>query len=239
MKTFGFEKGRVLSQKYEVIGLLGSGYEGEVYQIKERATDIQRAAKFFFPNRNIGNVSLKNYAKKLHRLSDCAILVQYNTTEFVQYKGKKLAYLVSDFIDGILLSDFVKRFSGQRLPYYHGLHVFFELVCGLAQIHELGSFHGDLHTENVMIASFGIKHKLKLIDFHDIGVDKRVKTKQDVRDIIILFHEILGGEKHYKNHPEEIQYILCGKRTDVIERRFKNMRQLKAHLETFKFESVI
>ncbi|MCB1198401.1 MAG: protein kinase [Deltaproteobacteria bacterium] len=239
MTTFGFQKGRILSQKYEIIDLLGSGYEGEVYKIKERATDIFRAAKFFFPNRNHGNISLKNYAKKLHRLSECPILVQYKTTEFVQHKGQKLPYLVSDFIDGILLSTFVTRFPGKRLPYYHGLSFFYELVEGLSQVHDRKSFHGDIHSDNVMIHSFGLKHKMKLIDFHDIGVDKRIKMKEDIHDIIYLFHEILGGSKHYKNHPEEIKYILCGKKRNVIDERFKNMRQLKLHIENMRFRSIL
>lgn len=239
MTSFGFEKGRILSQKYEILDILGSGYEGEVYKIRERATDIHRAAKFFFPRRNIGNLSLKNYAKKLHRLSECPILIHYNTTEFVQYKGQKLPYLVSDFIDGILLSEFITRFPGKRLPYFHALHLFFELLQGLALIHEKRSFHGDIHTDNVMIHSFGIKHKMKLIDFHDIGVDKRKKMKQDIHDVIYLFHEILGGDKHYKNHPDEIKYILCGKRRNIMDQRFKNMRSLKNFVQDFRFKSIL
>lgn len=239
MQSFEFQKGRILAQKYEVLGLLGTGFEGEVYKIRETATDIMRAAKFFFPKRNQNNKSLRNYAKKLDLLSDCSILIQYKTTEFAHFKGEKIPFMVSDFVDGILLSEFITRFPGKRLPYYHGLHLFYQLIDGLSQIHAKKSFHGDIHTDNIMIHSFGLKHKMKLIDFHDIGIDKRLKMKQDLYDSIEVLFEILGGKKQYKNHPEEIKYILCGKRSDVIDRRFKNIHMLKNHLEALRFRSIL
>ena len=46
---FEFARGRVLAGKYEVIERLGKGWEGEVYRLRELATGIERAAKFFDP----------------------------------------------------------------------------------------------------------------------------------------------------------------------------------------------
>ena len=43
---FDFAEGRVVAGKYQILRQLGSGYEGEVYAIVERATGIRRAAKF-------------------------------------------------------------------------------------------------------------------------------------------------------------------------------------------------
>jgi hypothetical protein len=37
----------VLAGKYVVEGLLGSGWEGEVYRVTERSTGIKRAMKLF------------------------------------------------------------------------------------------------------------------------------------------------------------------------------------------------
>ena len=68
--TFNLSEGRILARKYEVISHLGSGWEGEVYKIRERNTGIERAAKLFFPHRNIRNKTSKFYAKKLHQLRE-------------------------------------------------------------------------------------------------------------------------------------------------------------------------
>ena len=48
---FDFSEDNVLSDKYEVIEKLGEGWEGEVYLVKELDTDIERAAKFFYPEK--------------------------------------------------------------------------------------------------------------------------------------------------------------------------------------------
>ena len=50
--SFDFEAGRVVAGKYEILSMLGSGWEGEVYQVRERIIGVDRAAKFFFPQNN-------------------------------------------------------------------------------------------------------------------------------------------------------------------------------------------
>ena len=65
ISQFNLQPGRVLARKYEVIGLLGAGWEGEVYRIMELDTGVERAAKIFFPKRNVQNKSAIAYAQKL------------------------------------------------------------------------------------------------------------------------------------------------------------------------------
>ena len=64
--SFNFQPGRVLAKKYEVIGKLGEGWEGEVYLVREQLTNIERAAKFFFPQRNPNNKAFKFYLNLAH-----------------------------------------------------------------------------------------------------------------------------------------------------------------------------
>ena len=45
--SFDFPSGMEVSSKYKIVKKLGWGWEGEVYQIKETLTGIERAAKFF------------------------------------------------------------------------------------------------------------------------------------------------------------------------------------------------
>ena len=48
IEGFDFEPGEVFADKYEVLSLLGSGWEGEVYRVREMSTGVERAAKFFY-----------------------------------------------------------------------------------------------------------------------------------------------------------------------------------------------
>ena len=68
IEAFELQPGRVLTGKYVVEGLLGSGWEGEVYRVTERSTGIKRAMKLFFPKRNLKDKAVRFYATKLHRL---------------------------------------------------------------------------------------------------------------------------------------------------------------------------
>ena len=66
VKRFDFPAGRSLGGgKYEIERLLGSGWEGEVYAIVEKATGIRRAAKFYYPHRDPTGTSAIAYARKL------------------------------------------------------------------------------------------------------------------------------------------------------------------------------
>jgi len=87
IEHFGFEPGTVLLDKYEVLSLLGRGWEGEVYLLRECSTGIERAGKFWYPHRNPGNRAARFYARKLHKLRHCPILIQYHTQEMIDYEG--------------------------------------------------------------------------------------------------------------------------------------------------------
>ena len=76
--SFEFEAGRTLGGRYEVIDKLGSGWEGEVYRVREVRTGIQRAAKIFFPHRNERDRAARFYARKLHKLRDCHMVIHYH-----------------------------------------------------------------------------------------------------------------------------------------------------------------
>ena len=156
------------ASKYEVVSELGSGWEGEVYKIREIRTGIDRAAKLFYPQRNIGNRTAKRYAKKLHRLRYCTILIQYHTEELIEVRGVPVTVLISEYVEGELLSDFLKRFPGNRLQPFEALHLLYALAKGMEQIHLHNEYHGDLHLDNIIIKRFGLTYDLKLIDlFHE------------------------------------------------------------------------
>ena len=115
IKHFDIKAGRVLAGKYEVIQRLGRGWEGEVFLVSEHPTEIERAIKLFYPHRNPGDRIANFYARKLHRLRHCPIAIQYHTRETISYRRVPVTLLVSDFVEGELLSDFLKRQPGRRL----------------------------------------------------------------------------------------------------------------------------
>ena len=47
--SFNLHRGDCLAGKYQVVTLLGAGWEGEVYLVRESGTGIERTVKIFFP----------------------------------------------------------------------------------------------------------------------------------------------------------------------------------------------
>lgn len=233
--AFELSPGKKISNKYEIISMLGQGWEGEVYLTRELDTGIERAAKFFFPQRNPGNRTAKNFAKKLYRMRHCDLVVQYLNQEFITIHGHKVSCLISEFVEGQILEDFVKAHPGKRLQPYMALHIFHQLVQGVEDIHTLGEYHGDLHTKNVMIKQHGIGFQLKIIDPFDWKDSKSLNRKKDIQDLIRLLYDMVGGAKYYKNMPLPIKSICNGLKKTIIEQKFRKASELRNFAENMEW----
>jgi len=233
---FSFRPGRILSRKYEVLGLLGAGWEGEVYKIRELTTGIERAAKFFYPDRNIKDKSSKFYAKKLHKLRHCSILIQYHHQDTIIFRGDPITFLVSDYVEGELLSDLVLRQPGKRLTVFEGLHMLHKLAKGMACVHQSREYHGDLHDNNIIIKRYGIGFDLKLLDLFHLGKARPENINYDVVEMIRIFYDVIGGKKHYAKQPPIVKKICCGLKQSLILKKFRTAGQLQKYLESMSWE---
>lgn len=237
LDTFNFSEGDELGWKYEVIDLLGRGWEGEVYRIRERGTGIDHAAKFFFPQRNVKNRAFKFYAKKLHKLRNCPILIRYYTQELLYIDGHPVSYLISEYVDGQILQDFLESRPGGRLTPYQGLHLLYAMAKGLEPIHKLREYHGDLHTKNIIVQNWGLSFDLKALDLYQYGTATAEHLFDDVCDMIRVFYDAIGGERFYSKHPAEVKSIVCGLKRSVIQSKFKNAMQLRSALDSMSIQS--
>ena len=100
IQSFALHEGRVIADKYEVISQLGTGWEGEVYLIRESSTGIERAAKLFFPHRNPSNRTARRYAIKLHKLRHCDIVIHYVSQETISFHQQPVTVFISEFVEG-------------------------------------------------------------------------------------------------------------------------------------------
>lgn len=231
IESFDFDQGRLFANKYEIVDQIGYGWEGEVYKIIERPTGIERAAKFLYPQRNMKDRTAIMYAKKLHRLRHCPVIIQYHTRETVTYKRCKVAMLISEYVDGEQLTSFVNRQPGKRLMPFQALHLLHSLVIGLQQIHLLNEYHGDLHEENILVNRFGLGFELKLIDIFQQPGTKKENMKSDILHAINIFHWALGGKKHYAKQPNLVKNICKGLRHDLILQHFPTSAHLREYIE--------
>lgn len=233
--SFEFEEGALIARKYRIMSRLGAGWEGEVFIVQERSTGIERAAKVFYPQRNLKQKTSTVYARRVHRLRECAMIIPYHVQEEIIYKGHRVTCLISDFVEGEILSEFLDRQPGRRISVFQAVHLLHALVVGIEQIHKHGDYHGDLHSDNVIIRRFGLGFDLKVLDLFNWGGANQRNRQDDVIDMIGLFYEALGGKRLYQKHPAEVKYICCGLKRSLIRKRFPSATKLRQHLETMRW----
>lgn len=235
IKTFRLQRGEWLAGKYQVVSLLGAGWEGEVYLVRERGTGIERTVKIFFPRRNPRDRALRFYARKLHKLRHCPVVIQYHTRDTFFHNDNKVSFLLSDFVEGELLSEFLKRQRGRRLSPFQGVHLLHALASGIECIHSMGEYHGDLHTDNVIVMRYGLEFELKLLDMFQWGPPNAENIQHDVYDLVRIFYDAIGGQRHYARQPQEVKDICRGLKRTLIAREFRSAGKLRCHLETMEW----
>jgi serine/threonine protein kinase len=236
--SFNFHPGRIIARKYVIERLLGAGWEAEVYLVRECATGIERTAKFFFPQRNIKDKSLKFYARKLHKLRKCPIVIQYSTQDSLVYKRKSISFLVSEYVEGELLTEHLKRQRSKRLHPFQAVHLLYALAKGIECIHSVGEYHGDLHSDNIIVQNVGLGYNLKIIDMFQWVDTPGANIKSDVMDLIRIFYDALGGQKHYSKHPPEIKAICCGLKHSIALKKFNSAGKLRRYIENMQWDKL-
>ena len=207
-----------------------------MYKIVESATGIECAAKLFYPERNVRNRTAINYAKKLHQLRDCPIVIKYHTQERITWRGVPVTVLISEYVKGRLLSGHLKSLRGQRLHPFQAAHLLHALASGLEGIHFHGCYHGDLHTENVILSRVGLNYELKFLDLYDLGGRRNDNFANDICDAIRIFFDALGGQKHYAKQPSQVKAICCGLKRTLILKKFRSATALRLHLEAVEWD---
>jgi len=232
---YNLQPGRTLGRNYFIVEFLGAGWEGEVYKVEERRTGVLRAAKIFYEGRRLSTVQMQRYAKKLNRMKRCNIITQYLHRDVARVGRETVEILVSDLAEGIMLSSFLEQQKRKRLSSFEALHLLHALAVGMEPIHYLGEYHGDIHSDNILVQRVGIGFEVHLLDFFDLGRPTKEKIQNDVIDLVSILHEAIGGQDGYSKTGSEIRQIVNGRKHSLIAKKFKTAGQLRIALENMEW----
>jgi len=232
IERFDLEPGQSFGGKYTIEAFLGGGVEGEVYKVRETRTKVHRAAKLFYPTRNLRDQAARAYARKLDNLRHCPLVIHYHNAETLLFGDTEVTCLLSDYVDGVLLSQYVNSKPGKRLQPFEAAHIIHTIVRGLEQIHAAGEYHGDLHDDNILIKPSGIFFDIKILDFYHWGSAKRTHQRYDMVDLIRILYSMLGGRRTYAKLPQGLKSICLGMQRDLIVKRFPTATRLRQYLES-------
>ena len=103
-------------------------------------------------------------------------------------------------------------------------------------IHQAGEYHGDLHTDNIVVERYGVTFQLKILDFFTASGSKREARQTDIHEVVRVFYDALGGARFYARQPKVVKDIVLGLKRSLILKRYPTMTHLRQHLETLSWD---
>ena len=137
---------------YEVIGAIGAGGMGEVYQARDTRLKRTVAIKVLPPEMSSDPQRLRRLEREAHSLASlshpriCALF------DIGEHQGS--TFLVMEHIEGDTLAERLKR---GLLPLAQALEIAAQIAEGLDAAHRRGIVHRDLKPGNVMLTRSGAK----------------------------------------------------------------------------------
>ena len=157
--TLGLQIGGFFDSRFHVIGLLGKGAVGVVYQARDRENkNAIVALKLLHPSLVADPVQLKRLENEVRLTRELNHPNIVKTYEF-RRAGNGLYYITMECLDGRTLAD---RMRNEMLSYAEINRVVLAVADAIAHAHAKGIIHRDLKPANIFLSERG---KVKLTDF--------------------------------------------------------------------------
>jgi serine/threonine protein kinase len=203
--------GKLIADRYVILGTLGSGAMGTVYKARHKHLNREVALKVLKRDAAADDLSRKRFeneakaASALHHVN----LIAVNDFGFAAGLGEggiDCPFLVMDYVEGQSLAQLVKQ-CNNVLPDEQFLNIMAQICAGLAHAHEKGLVHRDLKPSNILITHDDDGHEtVKIVDF---GLAKSIHGDQDLTSTGQIF-----GTPLYMS-PEQCQGRKLDPRSDV------------------------
>src|SRR6478609_5847736 len=205
--------GDVIAERYEVIGLVGTGGMSSVYKAHDQLLERNVALKVLHPH--YGDDS--EYVERFRREARAVAQLSHPNIVTVIDRGEADGhqFIVFELIDGENLKELVNRTG--PLPVRRAVELALAVAEGLAFAHEHGLVHRDVKPQNVLlngdgeakVTDFGIARSLDV----EHGVTQtgtvlgtsnyiapeqasgqQVDAQTDVYSLGVVLYELLAGE---------------------------------------------
>lgn len=144
-----FETGEVLSDTYEIRGVLGGGGMGQVYDAHDRGLNRRVAIKANYPNTNT-QFAIRQEAQALAAVRHPGVVAVHALGAH-----RDVDYMVMEHVSGVTLAHHLHRLEAKGLPLAERLDILIAVADGLAAIHRAGLSHGDVKPDNILLAASG------------------------------------------------------------------------------------
>ena len=187
---------KLLSGRYEIIELIGTGSMSYVYKAKDTQKNRIVAIKILRSELNDDETFIKGFKTEAHaaiNLQSENIIAGYDVVD-----EKDLHYIVMELADGIPLKKYILQH--EKLSNEEVISIGTQIVNGINCAHKIGLIHRDIKPQNIIINEKGL---VKVTDF---GI-ARVVTSSTINAAVI-------GSVHYIS-PEQAKGGSVDERSDI------------------------
>lgn len=144
-----FETGDILSDTYEIRGVLGGGGMGQVFDAHDRGLNRRVALKANYANTS-PLFTIRQEAQALAAVRHPGVV---GVHALGTHQG--IDYMVMEHVSGVTLAHHLHRLEEKGLPLAERLDILIATADGLAAIHRAGLSHGDVKPDNILLAASG------------------------------------------------------------------------------------
>lgn len=184
--AFGHKAGEIIDQKYKIIGLLGEGGMGAVYQAHHLSLNKDVALKTF-RTPNLTEDSWKRFQREAQAI---ARLDHPNIVKVFDFgvDTNNVPYYTMECLTGESLAD---RLEQGPLELDDAISIFLQVCHGLSAAHAKGIIHRDLKPANIFLAresgATRGSETVKLVDFGIAGLAREAIDGQKLTSTGAIF----------------------------------------------------
>ncbi len=203
--------GTMLSGRYEIIELVGSGGMSEVYKAKCHVLNRYVAIKVLKPEFS----SDVNFVTKFRIEAQSAAGLSHPNIVNVYDVGEDggIYYIVMELVEGITLKEYIQK-NGRIAP-MEAIDFAIQIAQGVQAAHEHHTIHRDIKPQNIIIANNGT---LKVTDF---GIARAASSSTTTTNAM--------GSVHYIS-PEQARGGFSDERSDIYSLGITMYEMLTGHV---------
>ncbi|CAD8096059.1 unnamed protein product [Paramecium sonneborni] len=151
---------------YDSGSIIGSGASSKVCLVKVKKSILEYAAKCISKK----YILQKKSSDRLNRLQqEIQILQKIDHPHFVKlheiYQGENSYYLVTDYLQGDTLYNYIKSFPDDQIPSQQIREAIKIILAALKYLESQDIIHRDIKLENILLSKTNDITSLKIIDF--------------------------------------------------------------------------
>ncbi|MDR3617476.1 MAG: serine/threonine-protein kinase [Candidatus Obscuribacterales bacterium] len=202
--------GQKLSDRYEVVSVIGRGGMGVVYKVRQEYMDRYMAIKMLHSHMVADSEAVKRFFREAKTVSQ---VKHHHIITLYDFGMSKLGqpYLVMDYLEGVSLKTEIK--DNGPVSIERAANIYAQVCDALASAHSVNLVHRDLKPENIMLSvSGGMDDWVTLVDF---GLSKLRDTKKEEENLHITKVGDVCGSPPYMSPEQCLSSLIVDPRSDI------------------------